>query len=241
MKKINYQIFASTILSLVLFSSCVSQKRYNEAVDELVRLRIDSTMMEAELADQEYALRKKISEQQNALTLTDQERRIAEAELDYLNQYTDRIETILSPSYKDLPIVVSNGKITLGLSNEVLFDVGESQVKSDAQNALAELARLIDSEDIKSELIIVGHTDSQPYPARSTMDNWQLSADRALAVTKLLIIYGIDPENIMAAGKSKYEPQASNTTAAGRQLNRRTEIIITPQFEEMTELLLTDY
>lgn len=68
-------------------------------------------------------------------------------------------------------------------------------------------------------------------------DNWDLSVMRATAITKILTKAGVTPNQITAAGKGEFVPLAPNTTAQNKQKNRRTEIIITPNLDELFKIL----
>jgi chemotaxis protein MotB len=66
--------------------------------------------------------------------------------------------------------------------------------------------------------------------------NWELSSARALAVVRLLIKHGMGPTELSAAGYGQFDPIASNETADGRSKNRRTEITLQPNIEELVAL-----
>jgi chemotaxis protein MotB len=69
-------------------------------------------------------------------------------------------------------------------------------------------------------------------------DNWDLSVHRSTAVVRFLQTrHGVDPARMTAGGRSEYVPKTTNTTAEGRQQNRRTEIIILPDLEQFFQLL----
>ena len=88
------------------------------------------------------------------------------------------------------------------------------------------------------EFMVEGHTDSIPYKRAGLLDNWDLSVKRATAVVRILQNeYGLSPYHITAAGRSEYQPVASNATADGRALNRRTRIVILPQLDQFFKLL----
>jgi chemotaxis protein MotB len=89
------------------------------------------------------------------------------------------------------------------------------------------------------KIIVVGNTDSDGT-GKSFKDNWSLSTERANTVVRLFRDkYGIDPARLTSAGKSKYDPVAVNTTAANKALNRRTEIIINPNFSQLWDAVET--
>ena len=87
--------------------------------------------------------------------------------------------------------------------------------------------------------MVEGHTDDVPmHGSGAVKDNWDLSVMRATAVTKILTQNKqIDPERIIAAGRSEYLPLSPDKTAEGRQTNRRTEIILTPNLDELLQII----
>ena len=83
-----------------------------------------------------------------------------------------------------------------------------------------------------------GHTDNVSISTDQIKDNWDLSVLRATAVTRMLQKkFGVDPARMTAGGKSEYSPKDSNDTATGRQVNRRTEIVITPKLDQYIGLM----
>ncbi len=135
-------------------------------------------------------------------------------------------------SSSDLSVEERNGKLYLSLSSNLLFPSGSTRIDSEGQRALRELANALKSNpDI--DIMVEGHTDSDG----SALTNWNLSVDRAVAVTNLLAASGVNPERITAAGRGEYMPKAPNNTAFNKTLNRRTEIIISPQLDELYQFL----
>jgi outer membrane protein OmpA-like peptidoglycan-associated protein len=107
--------------------------------------------------------------------------------------------------------------LTLG---DVLFDTGKAVLKPGAYATIDKLAHVLnDSPDRK--LMIEGHTDS----TGSFETNMALSQQRALAVQAALMERGVSPQQLSAIGKGPSTPVASNDTAAGRQQNRRVELV----------------
>ena len=86
--------------------------------------------------------------------------------------------------------------------------------------------------------MVEGHTDNVPYHEGVLADNWDLSVKRATSVVRILQgEYGIPPAHMTAAGRGEHIPVAVNETEEGRALNRRTRIIILPQFDQFFKLL----
>lgn len=77
------------------------------------------------------------------------------------------------------------------------------------------------------EYMVEGHTDNVPFKSGELVDNWDLSVKRATAVVRLLQNqYGLEPSQLIAAGRGEYKPLTGNTSAEGKAANRRTRIVI---------------
>lgn len=138
----------------------------------------------------------------------------------------------------ELTVEQRNGRIYVSLSEQLLFKSGSAEVDPKGQNALAKLANAIkDDDDIR--ILVEGHTDNVPISSQSRYmkDNWDLSVMRATSITRILLKNGVKPANITAAGRSEYAPVAPNTSAANKAKNRRTELILTPDFSALIEAL----
>jgi len=121
----------------------------------------------------------------------------------------------------------------------VLFDSGSAELSRDGELALMEVAIVLRQFGDR-QFMIAGHTDDRPLEsAQATTkyrNNWELSAARALTVTEFLIEARMKPENLVAAGYGQFDPVGNNKTSQGRQDNRRIEIVLLPNIEEMPEM-----
>ena len=124
----------------------------------------------------------------------------------------------------DLSIRQSSGRIYITVSQELLFKSGSAELDNRGKTALKNIAEALKPEQTM-RILVEGHTDNTGSEAK----NWSLSFDRALAVTLELIRQGVPPQRITASGRAHYAPIASNASKDGRELNRRTEIILAPQ------------
>jgi chemotaxis protein MotB len=128
--------------------------------------------------------------------------------------------------------------VYVSLEEKLLFKTGQWDVDPKGQQALKELSNVL-AQNPDINIMVEGHTDDVPmHGSGSVKDNWDLSVMRATAVTKILTQnQQIDPKRIIAAGRSEYLPLSSDKTPEGRQMNRRTEIILTPNLDELLEIL----
>ena len=138
---------------------------------------------------------------------------------------------------QDINIKVDKGVVYVDISDKLLFASGKYAVTKRAQEVLGKVAEVFKAQpDI--EFMVEGHTDNVPYRHGDLLDNWDLSVKRATAVVRILQNkYGLEPAKMAAAGRSEYVPVASNATAEGRALNRRTRIVILPQLDQFFKLL----
>jgi len=86
-------------------------------------------------------------------------------------------------------------------------------------------------------VLIEGHTDDVPYTGTTLIDNWDLSVKRATAIVRILENKGVNPTQITAAGRSEFLPIDSNKTTEGKAKNRRIEIILAPNLDQISKLL----
>ncbi len=109
-------------------------------------------------------------------------------------------------------------------TDDVLFASGSPELAPDAAELVGAIAPVL--RDFDNEIRVEGHTDTVPLDANG-YTNWNLSSDRALAVLGLLASDPqIDPMRLSATGYGEYRPIASNSTDAGKQKNRRVELVI---------------
>ena len=120
------------------------------------------------------------------------------------------------------------GTITVTLPNSILFDSGQATLKRATSTELDHIYSVLKQKYAGKQIDVVGYTDTDPI--RKTKDkwkdNWELSAQRALTVTRYLIQHGIAENKIRAVGCGESRPIASNATTAGKAKNRRVEIVV---------------
>lgn len=140
-----------------------------------------------------------------------------------------------------LTVHEKNGKVYVSLDEKLLFKTGKWDVDPNGQRALKELGNVL-AENPDINVMVEGHTDNVPmHGSGEVKDNWDLSVMRATAVTKILTENKqIDPVRIIAAGRSEYLPLSPDNTVEGRQVNRRTEIILTPKLDELLKIIGSD-
>ena len=113
------------------------------------------------------------------------------------------------------------GTITVTVASDLLFDSGKADLKTDSKDKLRRIADIIRREYPGKEVSVVGHTDTDPIRKSKWKDNWVLSCERALAVTRYLVEQGVAAKQLAAVGRSEYHPIGSN-----KAQNRRVEIVV---------------
>jgi len=137
-----------------------------------------------------------------------------------------------------LTVHEKNGKVYVSLEEKLLFKTGQWNVDPKGQEAILQLGQVL-AKNPDINIMVEGHTDDVPmHGSGEVKDNWDLSVMRATAVVKILTQNKqIDPKRIIAAGRSEYLPLSTDKTPEGRQMNRRTEIILTPNLDELLKII----
>lgn len=180
-----------------------------------------------------------------SVSLAEREKKVKELEQVLANKekavqdLKNKISTaLLNFKEGDISVKVKNGKVYVSLAEQLLFGSGSVNVDAKGVTALQQLAKAIkDQKDIN--ILIEGHTDNVPISKKSQYmnDNWDLSVMRATSITRILTKAGVSPDQITASGRGEYSPLAANDNSQNKQKNRRTEIIITPDLDELFRIL----
>ena len=136
---------------------------------------------------------------------------------------------------KGLKVETKDGKVYVSMENKLLFPSASWTVSKEGINAIKELAKVLE-KDSSLNIMVEGHTDNDAYRGSTAVkDNWDLSVMRATAIVKLLLQHGpaINPSRIEACGHGEFAPKVPNTDAVNKAINRRTEIILTPNLDKL--------
>lgn len=147
------------------------------------------------------------------------------------NRELETLEAALAGPLAAGRITLVNGRI--GIRGSVLFDLNSAGLRDEGAALLSELAGPLDRYlQGRDELVMVsGFTDDLPIHGRMNefADNWELSTERALTVTRTLVRAGMPPGRLFAAGFGEHQPVTPNVDDASRARNRRVEIIPVPR------------
>ncbi len=137
----------------------------------------------------------------------------------------------------DVQVEIRGGKVHVSISDKLLFRSGSANLGTQAKKVLEKIASVLnDHSDL--DVMVEGHTDDQPMKNGCITDNWDLSTKRATSVVRTLQNdHYVDPERLIAAGRSEFLPRDDNSTTEGRSANRRTEIVILPKLDQFFKLM----
>ncbi len=252
---------ALVLIVALLASSCVKKSTYQKSVDENKRLSAELTDTQKKLAETEQTLSAKIKELQQQLGILDETTKSKEAELGKvrgekeatlaelaeLRRQKEAAEKRIA-AYKalqdkfralvdtgKLQVVFRNGQMTLKLPSGILFPSGSAELSKGGQTAIADVVKiLVEFKDRR--FIVAGHTDNQPIKTAQFPNNWYLSTARANSVVQYMIKEGFPAKSLAASGYGEFDPVAPNDTEKNREQNRRIEIILVPNLEELPSL-----
>lgn len=150
---------------------------------------------------------------------------------------TNLTRSLDASELRDVDVKVLKGVVYISLNDNMLYKSGSYEISPAAMDILSKIAKII--KDYKDyDVLVEGNTDNVPISRTNIRNNWDLSALRASSVVQALQNdFGIDPSRLSAAGRGEYNPVASNDSPEGRQQNRRTQIIITPNLDQFMDLI----
>ena len=172
----------------------------------------------AYLAEQHAGIAQALAEERVALAELEQ---LGEQREGLLVEAREREIRVLETELAELRADRTDRGLVVTLTDDVLFDVDQAELKPGGMQRLARVAEFL-RQNPDRNVLIEGHTDSTAPDAY----NLALSQRRANAVEDFLITQGVEPTRISAVGYGEQLPIATNDTAAGRQANRRVEIVV---------------
>ena len=238
------QIGIAIVAAAVIASGCVSsgtfKKMEAEKNQEIAALQKDK----ASLSQEKSSLEKQNAELKQQVSSLDQQKTAVQQQVGSLEQQKDALEASsrqqqqqYNTLVQDLSKEVEKGQLqvkqyqnmlAVDLAEQIFFDSGRATLKAGGKEVLKKVADALKGYENKV-IRVVGHTDNVPV-AKSLQatfpSNWELSVARATNVVRFLQESGIPPERMIPSGRAEYDPVAPNDTPAGRQKNRRIEIML---------------
>lgn len=136
----------------------------------------------------------------------------------------------------DIEVNVEKGVVFISIADKLLFQSGSYNVTNRAKEILAKVAKVVNSKP-DFECMVEGHTDNVPYRKEPLLDNWDLSVKRSTSIIRVLQDLGVNPKQLIAAGRGEYVPLVDNDTAENRATNRRTRIVVLPKIDQFYEMI----
>ena len=136
----------------------------------------------------------------------------------------------------DIEVNVEKGVVFISIADKLLFKSGSYNVTDRAKEVLAKVAKVVKSKPT-FEAMVEGHTDTVSYQKGVLLDNWDLSVKRSTSIIRVLQELGVNPAQLIAAGRGEFVPLVDNDTAENRATNRRTRIIVLPKIDEFYDMI----
>lgn len=130
-----------------------------------------------------------------------------------------RIEPQVPAGWQAVP-----GGAMIAIDDSVLFDPGKASLRGDAGKTVSRIVSELNGRYSGKDILVYGHTDDTPIKKSGWKDNYELSAQRALAVVRKLKSQGVSPQRLVACGCGEHRPRVPNSSAGNRKRNRRVEI-----------------
>jgi chemotaxis protein MotB len=206
-----------------------------EARNEQLAARLRALGQEVEgLETERTSLTSSLDETRRALDELRERERQQQARLATFRQMLERFRAMIDAGRLRVRIV--RNRMVVELPDNVLFDSGDAQLKTQGQATLAEVAAVLRTIEGR-QFQVAGHTDSVPIRSRRFPSNWHLSTARAVEVARFMMEQGqIPADRISAAGYAETQPVETNDTDEGRSRNRRIEIQLVPNLDELPDL-----
>jgi chemotaxis protein MotB len=221
------------------------EKLKNLSAKETAELQAELETKNKELMRKaDELLKKEIELKEKQKLLEEREKRVKELE-DAIRKKDQAIQLLRAKvagalkgfESQGLTVVQKNGKIYVSLEAKLLFKSGSTFVEPEGRKALIELGKVLETEK-ELEIVVEGHTDTDKLTSpTSPKNNWELSVLRATSVVEILLANSkMSPTQVMAAGRGEFMP----VSATDKAKNRRIEVIISPNLNELFEIISTD-
>lgn len=138
----------------------------------------------------------------------------------------------------DIEVNVEKGVVFISIADKLLFKSGSYVVSDRAKEVLGKVGKVIKDKPT-FECMVEGHTDNVPFTGNAVLlDNWDLSVKRSTAIVRVLTKdLGVNPKQLIAAGRGEFIPLVENNSSENRTINRRTRIVILPKIDEFYDMI----
>lgn len=212
----------------LLLGACVAQETYDQAELSAKHYQNQAIRKDAEIS--------RLEDENRRLAAQLDAAQVGISEAGYTDDIDERLRKLretmaeLGQNPGDVTKFEVDGGYVYRVKDSILFDLGSSQIRTDGQRILEEVAADIKSRPF-GKVYVRGHTDNLPVKRAETLakfphGNLQLSAARAVEVGALLSGKGVDAERVVVMGFGPSDPVAPNDNAENRQKNRRVDIFV---------------
>jgi chemotaxis protein MotB len=251
------------LVGLIAFSSCKAKKELATANEQIQKMTTDLASCNTNLTNTTNANNAKIADLNNQIaSLSAQNASMSKDATTYrelrddlkarqamlnaalaeqgtsLREIKEKIIAGLSAlADSGIDVEFKNGLLYVNLPESLLFPSGSATLGPKSKSALSPLASVLNNYP-RVQIYVVGHTDTLKIHNGRFFDNWSLSTERANSIVRVLKdSYSVDPSRLLAGGRSKYNPIASNDTKQGRAMNRHIQIILNPDLTKLWDMM----
>ncbi len=138
----------------------------------------------------------------------------------------------------DIEVNVEKGVVFISIADKLMFKSGSYIVSDRAKEILGKVAKVVKDKPT-FECMVEGHTDNVPFTGNAILlDNWDLSVKRSTAIIRVLTKdHGVNPKQLIAAGRGEFIPLVENNSVENKSINRRTRIVVLPKIDEFYEMI----
>jgi chemotaxis protein MotB len=241
------KIVLAIFLVSALLQACVSNKKHQASVGEVQRLTAENNTLQQQVSTCKQQVDQLTESNKSTNAQFSSYKSECEAAKEKLNAYRsammEEIKTLKAMgdvieqavdefTGRGMEVDEKNGRIYVSFEEGLLYTSGSANISESGLKALEALSGALNKYP-NLQVIVVGHTDNVKFKG-GINDNLNLSTQRANGVVRALRDkFSVAPERLVAAGQGGYAPIADNSTVEGRAKNRRTEIILNPDYEKI--------
>lgn len=226
----------ATAAVLAICVGCVSKSKHDKTTAALKACESKRDKLAKDLDALQKEVEQKLSATEEELSELRRQREAQNKQLELFQKFTEKLKSMIDVG--DINVSIRRGRMVVGMPSRILFPSGKHELSKRGKRTLTRVGKAL-AELPERRFLVAGHTDNMPIGEKlkeTYQDNWDLSAERALTVTRYLIEAGVPPENLAAVGYGAYDPAASNNSKGGRKRNRRIELIVEPELAELPKV-----
>ncbi|MDD9938241.1 MAG: OmpA family protein [Myxococcales bacterium] len=186
-----------------------------------------------ELHTERKALQTNLDEAMDTIEQSRAREAQAQSRVDTFREMLMKLHAMIVASKLEVQVV--RNRMVVKLPDSLLFETGRASLTKGGRTLLDEVADALKGAGGR-EFQVAGHTDNVPIRNWRFRSNWHLSAARAVTVTRYLVERGVPATHISAAGYADTRPVTDDNSEAGRRKNRRIEIVLLPNLDELPDL-----